>query len=66
MQDAYLPGPVELITDIFTLGIVLIIGLSIWLAVKECYERIDKWFWKRRSAKWERERLRSEQSQQNV
>ena len=56
MQDAYLPGPGQLLIDIFTLGIAVLIGLWIWVIVKDTYDRIDKWFWKRRLAKWERER----------
>lgn len=56
MQDAYLPGPGQLLIDIFTLGIAVLIGMWIWVIVKDTYDRIDKWFWKRRLAKWERER----------
>ena len=56
MQDAYLPGPGQLLMDILTLGIAVFIGLCIWVIVKDYYDRINKWFWKRRLAKWERER----------
>jgi hypothetical protein len=56
MQDAYLPGPGQLLIDIFTLGIAVIIGLSIWVIAKDYYDSFQKWLWKRRRAKWERER----------
>ena len=55
MQDAYLPGPGQLLIDIFTLGIAVIIGLSIWVIAKDYYDSLQKWLWKRRRAKWERE-----------
>ena len=55
MQDAYLPGPGQLLIDIFTLGIAVIIGLWIWVNVKDAYYRIDKWLWKRRRERWDRE-----------
>jgi hypothetical protein len=55
MQDAYLPGPGQLLIDIFTLGIAVIIGLWIWVNVKDAYDRIDKWLWKRRRERWDRE-----------
>lgn len=55
MQDAYLPGPGQLLIDIFTLGSAVIIGLWIWVNVKDAYDRIDKWLWKRRRARWDRE-----------
>jgi hypothetical protein len=55
MQDAYLPGPGQLLIDIFTLGIAVIIGLWIWVVVKDYYDSLQKWLWKRRRAKWERE-----------
>ena len=55
MQDAYLPGPGQLLIDIFTLGIAVIIGLWIWDVVKDYYDRLSKWLWQRRRATWERE-----------
>ena len=55
MQDAYLPGPGQLLIDIFTFGIAVIIGLWIWVNVKDAYDRIDKWLWKRRRERWDRE-----------
>lgn len=42
MQDAYLPGPGQLLIDIFTLGIAVIIGLSIWVIAKDYYGSLQK------------------------
>lgn len=60
MQDAYLPGPGQLLIDMFTLGIAVIIGLWIWVVMKDYYDSFQKWLWKRRRAKWERERQSQE------
>jgi hypothetical protein len=56
MQDAYLPGPGQLLIDIFTLGIAVIIGLSIWVIAKDYLRQLrQKWLWKRRRERWDRE-----------
>ena len=40
MQDAYLPGTGQLLIDIFTLGIAVIIGLWILVVVKDYYDSL--------------------------
>ena len=55
MQDYYLPGPGQFLLGLGTLGLVLILGLWLWIIAKDYYARLDKWLWKRRLAKWARQ-----------
>lgn len=54
-MDEQLPPPGQLLVAILTLGGCVVVGIFIWVILKDYYDRIDAWLWKRRREKWARE-----------
>lgn len=55
MDDSYLPPPGQLLTDLITVGVFLILGLFVWVIAAGYWKRLDQWLWKRRRERWARE-----------
>lgn len=55
MDEHYCPTLLELITDLATFGLLVLMVTVVYVIAKGVYDKIDAWLWARRRAKWNRQ-----------